>query len=223
MLAFAESSLRLEAIRFSFRALAALLGVLLVGALLASPVSAATTQRCAFKPKKLPARALKMSKQWAGKKKPMPARKVQYLQANGCWPTFHALLEFAGLLDIGLQAKAGRPWSEWIEEARAYRESIGIETADDLPGPQGGGLEIKIPAGGIPGAPRRRRVGSGVITEADCLAALERFDRELPAGEKRTRKAYKAFATKHGLVSATTIDKRFGGFKSMLERARQRR
>lgn len=85
--------------------------------------------------------------------------------------------------------RRGKSWAEVREETRAYRAELGLTSPTEDPDPLASrGLEVRVPAEGTPGVPRRAKHGRGRITE-DCLAALERFDRDLPPRAARTRKA----------------------------------
>jgi hypothetical protein len=117
-----------------------------------------------------------------------------------------------------------KPWAEHLADAKRLRGELGLQSPtknprQDRSDPQ----SIKAPPHGIPGTPARRRARGGSITKEDCLSALERFDRELPPGQRRTRAAYARFAVENGLPSPTVFDRRFGGFTVLMAQMRARR
>jgi hypothetical protein len=143
-----------------------------------------------------------------------------FVEANGELPATGSMETFAKLADIALESKS-KPWAEHLDDARAYRSSLGLTTPSENPGPgrpKTPKAEIKIPAGGIPGAPKRRK-GRSRYSEADCIADLQRFDREIPASEARTQKRYLAFSVEHGTVPPKHFQ-RYGGFTELMRKAR---
>lgn len=147
-----------------------------------------------------------------------------FVEANDRWPSRPALIRFGELADIAIQQNRDRPWPECLDEARAFRSQLGLSSPTKLPHETRVPLDaIQVPDERIKGAPRRRKTGAGQRTHDELLDALEQFDRDLPAGVDRTRDAYRQFATGTGLPSATTIDRRGGGFTAMMAEMRERR
>lgn len=152
-----------------------------------------------------------------------------FVESNDRWPSVGALERFARAADVAVARERGTPWQEHLQAATRLRDSLGKESP---PLPDGRvprwltGTPIVAPDH-IPGAPKRDQrsaaPGEGRVQKEDALDALDRFDRELVPGVKRTRKRYVAFAVEHGLPSATTIDRRFGGFKTLMTEMRRRR
>lgn len=148
-----------------------------------------------------------------------------FVEANGRWPSRSALIRFAELADIGVEGQAqGKPWPDYIDEARAFRADRGLASPERLPREvRADPASIRVPSDRIPGAPRRRKTGSGQHTREELLDALERFDRELPAGASRTRAAYARFAKENRLPAPVTLDRRGDGFTAMIAEMRERR
>lgn len=144
-----------------------------------------------------------------------------FLEANGELPSYRRLEAFARQLEITVEVRS-KPWAEHLDDARAYRAGLGLSSPVEGPKPRGHAVrkEIKVPADGIPGAPRRYGKGRTRHTEADCIAALRRFDRELPAREPRTRARYLEFSVSEGMVSPSYFD-RYGGFTKLMREARE--
>jgi hypothetical protein len=145
-----------------------------------------------------------------------------YLESNGleAWPSWKRLAKFGELADISI-AERSKPWKEHIAEARAYREARGLPCPAAMPKPTGRGAPlptVKVPKGGIPGAPKRgsRR---GRYTREDMIEALRLFDRELPPGQPRTQKAYVAFRRGQNLPAASGFAQH-GGFSALTREMR---
>jgi hypothetical protein len=143
-----------------------------------------------------------------------------YVEANGAMPSRDSLHKFAAMADIAVAALT-KSWIEHLDDARDYRKGLGLSSPAEDPKPLGRGrrLEIKVPEGGIPGAPPRRK-GRSRYSEQDCINDLRRFNDELAPGEPRTRDRYVAFASEHGLMSASRFEA-YGGFRRLLRKARR--
>jgi hypothetical protein len=155
---------------------------------------------------------------------PLPLAEAihHFVEANGELPSTNSIEAFAKLADVVIESRS-KPWAEYLDDARAYRASLGLTTPPDNPRrgkPKTPKAEVKVPAGGIPGAPKRRK-GRSHHSEADCIADLQRFDRELPASEPRTQKRYLAFSVEHGTVPPARFQ-RYGGFTRLMNIARKR-
>lgn len=155
----------------------------------------------------------------------LPLREAihHFLEANGELPSHRRLTHFARQLHIALELRS-KPWAEHLDEARAYRASLGLTTPAENPKPQGHAARktVKVPEGGIPGAPRRViRRGSSLYNEEDCVAALRRFDEEAPSSEPCTQKRYLEFSVEHGTVPPKHFQ-RYGGFTKLMQLARRK-
>ncbi len=159
-----------------------------------------------------------------------------FVDANGRWPSYETILKFINMAAIVVESPR-RAWddagstAEMMKRAREYRASLGLDSPSGDGARKGrarAGEQVRIPEGGIAGAPTGRTGRDAYKkTKDEVLDALERFDRELqPPSVPRTRARYVMFASEHGLPSAT-IFTRHGGFTmlmgEMYERKRRAR
>jgi hypothetical protein len=86
-----------------------------------------------------------------------------FVEANGRWPSYEHLYEFINKLGIIVESP-NRVWHELggtaavIAKARVYRTSLGLKSPEGTAkiGRPAGVLEIRVPEGGLPGAPTGR-------------------------------------------------------------------
>lgn len=145
-----------------------------------------------------------------------------FIESNDSMPSEKSLQDFARLVGTAVATRS-KPWADHLDDARAYRAQLGLDSPSENPKPLGHAVrrEVKVPEGGIPGAPPSRK-GRRRYSEEDCLNAVERFDREAPPSEPRTRPRYARFSVEHGTVPPNNF-RHYGGFTALMKKARQRR
>lgn len=144
-----------------------------------------------------------------------------YVEANGELPTKRRLLEFARLADLQV-GEPRRDWSKHVEEAIAYRRTLGLEGPTELPGttvsPGRPKPAVQVPIGGVPGTNPRRTHGQPKYSRMDCVTALRRFLEE--SAQRPTQANYAQFAQAFKLPAVSTIQ-RHGSFKELREEAQR--
>lgn len=157
--------------------------------------------------------------------KGMPVSEVltHFVKANGWWPTNQVLREFSRQLDIIMGSPSAQPGDKQRADASALLAAEGwpLPTSDKPPR-DAASREIKLPAGGIPGAPSRSE-GDRKWTKEACIDAMVRWLDRFPRGEKGlTKSRYRAFAKgKPDFPSPSRFDD-YGGWAAIKDAARDR-
>lgn len=143
-----------------------------------------------------------------------------YVEANGELPSRNDYEEFRKLAAVKVETRKGT-WKQHLEATIKYRETLGLTEPRELPtiaGRRGRGpREIKLPAGGIPGAAPRLGKGRRKYTEADCVAAVRRYLEEVDG--PHTQKGYLVFSGRHGLPAPSEFDVH-GGWRELRRKAK---
>jgi len=118
-----------------------------------------------------------------------------YVEANDELPSKDDFEKFRKLADVKVESRKGT-WKEHLEATIKYRETLGLTGPRELPtiaGRRGRGpREIKLPAGGIPGAVPRLGKGRRKYSGTDCVAAVRRYLEEDDG--PHTQKGYLVFS-----------------------------
>jgi hypothetical protein len=153
---------------------------------------------------------------------PLPEIIHHFVEWNGEWPSHTRLREFTQAIDVRMRARKrtggkARPWVEEIEDARAYRTALGLDSPTEMPKKTGRGNKkpVCFPPDGLPGAPKTDE--RKFYERTDVLAALRQFVADTPRG-RRSEKQYGVYATDNELPSVSTCQK-FGGYQALLREA----
>lgn len=142
-----------------------------------------------------------------------------YVEANGELPSKGDFERFRKLVDAKIESRTGG-WKDYLKEAIAYRQSLGLTGPTELPtiaGRRGRGKrEIKVPQGGIPGAAPRLGKGRRKYDEDDCVAAVRRYVEEDDG--PHNQKGYLVFAGRHGLPTPSLFQDH-GGWRVLRRKA----
>jgi hypothetical protein len=123
-----------------------------------------------------------------------------YVEANGTLPSREQFKEFRRLADVKVETRSGG-WTDALKATIEYRAGLGLAEPTEMPAtgkpPAGASRQVKIPAGGIPGAAPGAKKGKSKYAEADCIEAVRRY-----LGEDdgpHNQKGYLLFAGRHKL------------------------
>lgn len=157
---------------------------------------------------------------------PEPVAIHHYFEAGNSldyWPSMERLTEFSVLADFRLKRQKSKRWHEILEEARLYRAKLGLPSpTKSLSRGRNAAAPVIGTPGCIPGAaPKRKAHANRPYTDAELWAALERYDREAPAGA-RTQTGYRNFATANAMPSGSLMH-RIGGFRKAMNAVRAKR
>jgi len=143
---------------------------------------------------------------------------VEFIKANGFWPSADSLREFARLLDLRMGPVP--PAKELRDKTTLLLVTQGIRVpTKGAPRGRGAKLKIKLPKGGIPGAPTRTDAD---WTEEKVIERLADWLEGLPARTTTTLKAYRAATTANDYYpSHDTIQRHADNFTAALKRARK--
>lgn len=143
-----------------------------------------------------------------------------YVEANGALPSREQFKEFRRLADVKVETRSGG-WAEALKAAIKYRAELGLTEPTEMPAmgkpPAGASRQVKIPAGGIPGAVPGLKKGKSKYAEADCVAAVRRYLEEDEG--PHNQKGYLLFAGRHALPAPSYFGDH-GGWRAVRRKAK---